>query len=287
MMDGQIRNEIRRRLTPMLGEGEARAVTMLLFEQIGGLSTVDVLTGRDAELPTETKEKIVAAARHVEKGEPVQYIIGKTVFMGMELDVNPAVLIPRPETEDLVRLIISENGGLSDTKILDIGTGSGCIALAVKKQLPDTKVTAWDVSEKALEVALSNADKNSLNVDFQQHDILQPQQTEERFDIIVSNPPYVCTGEAAEMERQVLEYEPHTALFVPDDNPLLFYWAITKFAVQHLNTGGKIYFETNRAYAADVAELLNANGFCNVQMVNDQFGNQRIVRGEKFIRNNS
>lgn len=278
-MTDSLRLELQRRLANLLGEGEARAVTMLLFEHIGGLSTVDVLTGRDAELPEETKEKLRAAARRVEQGEPVQYVIGKTVFMGMELEVNMAVLIPRPETEDLVRLLISENKGQNDGKVLDIGTGSGCIALAVKRQMPDTRVTAWDVSEKALEVARRNALKNGLDVEFQLNDILLPQQPAGRFDIIVSNPPYVCISEAAEMERQVLDYEPHTALFVPDDDPLRFYRAITLFARQHLNTDGKIYFETNRAYAADVAELLKNNGFIEVQVVNDQFDNQRIVRG--------
>ena len=209
----------------------------------------------------------------------MQYVIGKTFFMGLELDVCPAVLIPRPETEDLVRLLISENKGLNDGKVLDIGTGSGCIALVVKKQLPDAMVTAWDVSEKALEVARHNALKNGLDVKFQLNDILSPQQPAGLFDIIVSNPPYVCTSEAAEMEQQVLDHEPHTALFVPDDDPLRFYRAITLFARQHLNSDGKIYFETNRAYADDVAELLKTNGFINVQVVNDQFDNQRIVRG--------
>ena len=279
MMTDSLRLELQRRLADLLGEREARAVTLLLFEQIGGLSTVDVLTGRDAELPEETKEKLRAAARRVEQGEPVQYVIGKTVFMGLELKVSPAVLIPRPETEDLVRLLISENKGLNDGKVLDIGTGSGCIALAVKHQMPDTRVTAWDVSEKALEVAHHNALENGLDVKFQLKDILSPQQPADHFDIIVSNPPYVCTSEAAEMERQVLDFEPHTALFVPDDDPLRFYWAITLFARQHLNTGGKVYFETNRAYAADVAELLKTNSFIEVQVVNDQFDNQRIVRG--------
>lgn len=280
MCDGHIRNEIRRRLLPLLGEGETRAVTMLLFEQIGGLSAVDVLTGRDEELPDETKEKLLDAARRVEKGEPVQYVIGKVVFMGMELEVNQAVLIPRPETEELVRLLIRENSGRKNVNVLDIGTGSGCIALAVKKQMSDAWVAAWDVSENALDVARRNAENNILNVDFQQHDILQPQQTAERFDIIVSNPPYVCTSEAAEMERHVVDYEPHTALFVPDDNPLLFYKAIICFARLHLNSGGKIYFETNRAYAADVAELIKTNGFIETEVINDQFGNQRIVRGK-------
>ncbi len=280
MIDGHIRNEIRRRLTPLLGEREARAVTMLLFEQIGGLSAVDVLTGRDEELPDETKEKLLSAARRVELGEPVQYVTGKVVFLGMELEVNPAVLIPRPETEELVRLIIRENSGLNHVNVLDIGTGSGCIALAVKKQMADARVEAWDVSENALDVARRNAEKNTLNVDFQQHDILQPQHTAERFDIIVSNPPYICISEAAEMERHVIDYEPHTALFVPDDDPLRFYRFIARFACQHLNTGGKIYFETNRAYAADVAELIKTNGFIETEVINDQFGNQRIVRGK-------
>ena len=278
-MTDSLRLELQRRLAHLLGEGEARAVTLLLFEHIGGLSTVDVLTGRDAELPEETKEKLRAAARRVEQGEPVQYVIGKTVFMGLELKVSPAVLIPRPETEDLVRLLISENKGLNDGKVLDIGTGSGCIALAVKHQMPDTRVTAWDVSEKALEVARHNALINGLDVKFQLNDILLPQQSADHFDIIVSNPPYVCTSEAAEMERQVLDFEPHTALFVPDDDPLRFYRAITLFARQHLNSDGKIYFETNRAYADDVAELLKTNSFIEVQVVNDQFDNQRIVRG--------
>ncbi len=278
MMTDSLRLELQRRLAHLLGEGEARAVTLLLFEHIGGLSTVDVLTGRDAELPEETKEKLRAAARRVEQGEPVQYVIGKTVFMGLELKVSPAVLIPRPETEDLVRLLISENKGLNDGKVLDIGTGSGCIALAVKHQMPDTRVTAWDVSEKALEVAHHNALKNGLDVKFQLKDILLPQQSADHFDIIVSNPPYVCTSEEAEMERQVLDFEPHTALFVPDDDPLLFYRAIARLGQKHLKKGGSLYFEINAAFGEPTCQLLRQMGYRDVELRRDITGRDRMVK---------
>ena len=280
MIDGHIRNEIRRRLTPLLGEREARAVTMLLFEQIGGLSAVDVLTGRDEELPDETKEKLLSAARRVELGEPVQYVTGKVVFLGMELEVNPVVLIPRPETEELVRLIIRENSGLNHVNVLDIGTGSGCIALAVKKQMADARVEAWDVSADALVVANENNRLLGAQVTFMQEDALCP-PVRQGLDVVVSNPPYICERERDAMEEHVLLHEPGLALFVPDDDPLRFYRVIAEFSERSLCPNGRLYFEINPVYAESLAILLQEKGFTDIHFKEDQFGKVRFVRARK------
>lgn len=273
----QLRLRLQRRLEDVMNAGEARAVVLLLFEELCGLSTADVLMGKADELPASAIARMEDAVCRVEAGEPVQYVIGKTEFCGMQLEVNPAVLIPRPETEELVRLLEHENDSMKGGTVLDIGTGSGCIALALKRAFPDADVTGWDISADALFVASRNASRNGLDVNFELQNILEAQPQDEAFDIIVSNPPYICLREAEQMEKNVLEHEPHTALFVPDEQPLLFYDAIARYAMQALRQGGGLYFEVNRAYAFDVAQLLEDCGFINIKVHNDQFGNPRIV----------
>ena len=267
-----------------MDEREARSVTLLLFEKLCGLSTADLLTGKAVDLSDEAMHRMEKAVRRVSIGEPVQYVVGNADFMDLELEVNPSVLIPRPETEELVRLVLKENTSMRDGRILDIGTGSGCIALSLKKAYPDAEVTGWDISTSAIDVARRNACLNALDVKFEQQDIFEAKPREAVFDLIVSNPPYICLSEAREMEKNVLEHEPHTALFVPDEQPLLFYDAITRFASKALKQGGGVYFEVNRAYAGDVAQLLNHHGFTNVKAFNDQYGNPRLVRGVETRR---
>ena len=264
-----------------MDEREARATTLLLFESLFGFSTADVLIGRDDELSDIQKEHLSACVNRISHGEPVQYVLGQTFFCGLDLKVAPGVLIPRPETEELVRMIASDHEWLQKLRILDIGTGSGCIALALKQLLPNAEVTGWDISTEALAVAQENAKRTGLDVTSEQRDIFhQPMSdttSEEQFDIIVSNPPYVCHSEAAQMEQNVLDHEPHTALFVPDDDPLLFYRAITSFATAALKPGGRIYFEINRRFPGEVSDLLKTSGFTDIKTYDDQFANPRFV----------
>ena len=264
-----------------MDEREARATTLLLFETLFNFSTADVLMGKDEVLNEEQQSLLNTCVNRICGGEPVQYVMGKTVFCGMDLKVGPGVLIPRPETEDLVRMVASDHEWLKRVSILDIGTGSGCIALALKQLLPKAEVTGWDISPDALAIARENAVRTNLDVTFEQQDILQLAKADTQYetclDIIVSNPPYVCQSEAAQMERNVLEHEPHTALFVPDNDPLLFYRAIADFATKTLKSGGGLFFEINRQFPNEEADLLKTNGFTQVQVCNDQFANPRFV----------
>ena len=232
-------------------DGESRAMSLLLLEEVAGLSTADVLMERDDALSEESKAQLRGMAARISKGEPVQYVLGFQRFCGLKIDVGPGVLIPRPETEELVMLIVDEVQKMANSsgvlRILDIGTGSGCIALALKHLLGErAKVEAWDLSEEALLIAQKNAESLGLDVHFEQHDILAPQTYAGQFDIIVSNPPYVCQSEAEEMERNVVEYEPAMALFVKDNDPLLFYRTIAQKAHSLLFPNGRLFFEINQ-----------------------------------------
>lgn len=273
------RLQLQRELSGAMNAGEARAVLLLLFEELCGLSTADVLTGKADCLPEPAKDSMRSAVSRVVDGEPVQYVIGNTQFHGLDLTINPSVLIPRPETEELVGLIVSEQRQLDEGVILDVGTGSGCIALALKHELPAVSVMGWDISGAALDVARQNAVRNGLEVTFCQQDIFQARPESGAFDAVVSNPPYICWQEASGMERQVLDHEPHTALFVPDDQPLLFYEAISRFSHVAVKPGGALYFEVNRAYASQVADCMRTFGFADVAVFDDQYGNPRMVRG--------
>ena len=272
-------------LASAMDKGEARATMLLIFDKLMGFTTADVLMGKADELNEYERAKVERAVGRVVDGEPVQYVIGRSDFMDMEIEVTDAVLIPRPETEELVQLCLSNHQKNEHIRILDIGTGSGCIALAIKKNMPKVDVVGWDLSDDALDVARKNAKRLALDVRFEHHDILDidkelPNQAAE-FDIIVSNPPYVCESEAADMERKVLCHEPSLALFVPDNDPLRFYRAIARFALKALKPGGEIYFETNRLYCHDTASLMRSLGFHSVKIIKDQFKNDRIIHCEK------
>ncbi len=281
MIHTSIRLSVIRRISATMEEGEAKAVAMLLFEKLFGLSQTDVLMGKAEELEAADVQRLDKCVDRICGGEPVQYVLGKADFMEMELDVTPAVLIPRPETEELVNEVVNALADRKSPRILDIGTGSGCIALAIKQLIPLAEVTAWDISPEALRVARNNAEQLGLDICFEQRDILSTNLSvmSEVFDLIVSNPPYICRQESEEMERRVTDFEPHAALFVPDDDPLLFYRAITRFATVALRTGGQLFFEINRRFGRQVCELMRQAGFEGVTLKTDQFDNPRIVYG--------
>lgn len=228
----------------------------------------------------ESNVKINLILERLKQYEPIQYIIGKTEFFGLPFSVNENVLIPRPETEELVELILNENkeSGLS---LLDIGTGSGAIAIALAKNLVGASVSAWDISDKALDVARLNSRLNSTDISFQRIDVLGDYPTDKKYDIIVSNPPYVLESEKEQIEQNVLDYEPHTALFVPDNNALLFYERIADIALNILTPTGRLYFEINRAKGIETVKILKKKGFTEVALFQDLSQNDRMVRAEK------
>ena len=241
----------------------------------------DIHTLKDEPVKYKEADKLKYVIKELKTSKPIQYILGRTEFYKCKIRVNEHVLIPRPETEELVDLIIKESKAKEPLNILDIGTGSGCIAIALKKNLPDTNVSAIDISEEALLVAKQNAILNQTKITFLQADILKVKDKvevkESGFDIIVSNPPYVRQSEKEKMDKNVLDHEPHLALFVGDNDPLLFYNAIGAFALQNLSTNGKLYFEINEALGKDVKKLLDEMGFQNVEVKKDMSGKERFV----------
>ena len=250
----------------------------ILLEDVFGLTLTDVCGGALEKMSPSDKQKLATLKARLQKGEPVQYITGKAPFCGRFFHVEPGVLIPRPETEELVDMVIDAMSvGSRPLNILDIGTGSGCIAITLALQ-KDTNVTAWDISEKALAIASKNAEMLKATVSFECRDILKASCPQEPYwDIIISNPPYICQKEAALMESNVLDHEPHEALFVPDEEPLLFYEAIGKYAQQGLKQNGLLAFEINPLYANQLSNTLSDQGFHDISIVNDSFGKQRFI----------
>lgn len=272
-------------LTPLYGEGEAKAIARMVYEVRYGLTFTDLCIGKDTQLSADDQAELDEIAQRLERHEPIQYVLGKAEFMGKWYHVEPGVLIPRPETEELVRwkpLPLPSPKG-ERVNILDIGTGSGCIAITLAAMYPEAKVTAWDISEKALEVARKNAKHLAVNVNFEQVDILANSQQPKAnsYDIIVSNPPYICNKEREAMEQNVLDYEPHEALFVPDDDPLLFYRAIAEYGNKALKSDGWLYFEINPLYAEPLRELLSTMSYHDLEIKNDQYGKQRFIRARR------
>ena len=265
-------------LTAVYGEGEARAVARLVLEMHFGLTMADVLCER---LPSS--EELQCIQRRLLDGEPVQYVLGEAEFGGQRFRVSPSVLIPRPETYELCQWCLPPMLAEWEGKVLDIGTGSGCIACTLAAELPKAAVTAWDISEGALAVARENAERTGVHVSFEQVDVLDipSARYDEKWDIIVSNPPYICEREKATMERHVLEHEPHTALFVPDDDPLLFYRAVSDYAWQTMNSGGTLCFEINPIYYKELEQLLHCRGFAAVGSREDQFGKIRFIKATR------
>ena len=271
---------LREQLSKSYEPQEANALARIIFCDILGQSNVDYYLCKDMDLSGNEEEKVKSILQRLEKYEPIQYIEGKKYFSGREFFVRQGVLIPRPETEELVEL--AAQACKPNAKILDIGTGSGCIAISLAKKLPEAEVHAWDISEAALEVAKQNNEQLSASVHFEQHDILTYQATgEEAFDLIISNPPYITESEKAEMETNVLAWEPSIALFVPDNDPLLFYRRIGELALRMLTPNGKLFFEINRAYGDATKQLLCNQGYKNIHIQKDLSGNDRFVYAEK------
>ena len=374
-------NQLWKRLTAIYNEREAQAIVRTVLDALFGMSLTDICLGKVTQLSADDTTRLEKIMQRLEKSEPVQYVLGAEWFAGRLFDVAPGVLIPRPETEDLVKWACNEakekekednskeergkeekevskkgeapqkeeqpssfplkeekeglrkgedapqkeeqpssfplkeekeglrkgedasqkeeqllSSLLKNNKevskkgeeaphpsILDIGTGSGCIAITVALALPQARVTAWDISTDALAIAAGNAHRLGASVRFEHQDALNAPDDEERWDVIVSNPPYICDRERADMSDNVLNYEPELALFVPDSDPLLFYRAIARYASKALKPGGRLLFETNTAYAHEVAQAMADEGFTAIEVRNDCFGKPRMVKGA-FIR---
>lgn len=300
-------NQLWKRLTVIYNEREAQAIVRTVLDVLFGMSLTDICLGKVTQLSADDTTRLEKIMQRLEKSEPVQYVLGAEWFAGRLFDVAPGVLIPRPETEDLVKWACDEakekekednskeERGKEEKEvskkgeeaphpsILDIGTGSGCIAITVALALPQARVTAWDISTDALAIAAGNAHRLGASVRFEHQDALSAPDDEERWDVIVSNPPYICDRERADMSDNVLSYEPELALFVPDSDPLLFYRAIARYASKALKPGGRLLFETNTAYAHEVAQVMANEGFTAIEVRNDCFGKPRMVKGA-FIR---
>ena len=270
--------ELWRRLAQVYDEGEAKAIARMVYEVRFNLTLSDLFIGKDTQLSANDQAELAEITQRLEQQEPVQYVLGQADFCGRTFTVNQHVLIPRPETEELCQWIISE---FRDCSILDIGTGSGCIAITLAAELPKARVTAWDISEEALKVARENAKKLHFNVTFERVDALNTPLDHEQWDVIVSNPPYICNKERARMEANVLDHEPHTALFVPDDSPLLFYSAIAQYGLTSLKTDGWLYFEINPLYAQELAEMLSTMSYHDINIKQDAYGKQRMIRARR------
>ena len=323
-------NQLWKRLTAIYNEREAQAIVRTVLDALFGMSLTDICLGKVTQLSADDTTRLEKIMQRLEKSEPVQYVLGAEWFAGRLFDVAPGVLIPRPETEDLVKWAcdeakekekednskeergkeekevskkgeapqkeeqplssllknnkeVSEKGEeVPHPSILDIGTGSGCIAITVALALPQARVTAWDISTDALAIAAGNAHRLGASVRFEHQDALSAPDDEERWDVIVSNPPYICDRERADMSDNVLSYEPELALFVPDSDPLLFYRAIARYASKALKLGGRLLFETNTAYAHEVAQAMADEGFTAIEVRNDCFGKPRMVKGAFF-----
>ena len=303
-------SEIWHRIATSYDDGEARAIARILIEELFGLSYADIVCGATEQLSADDTLRLDTAVRRIEQGEPLQHVLGYADFCGNRFCVNGSVLIPRPETEWLVdegAKLMSTTATPSPKRILDIGTGSGCIAISLKLRLGDAYVEAWDISEEALRTAQDNADALKAEVTFRKRDALRAEgeclqggalvssaptgQTKDSinsneasttaapWDLIVSNPPYICDSERSAMDDNVLLHEPHTALFVPDDDPLRFYHAIARYALLTLNIGGSLLFECNTRYAEATGAMLRDMGFEEVTVSDDCFGLPRFVRG--------
>jgi len=254
------------------------------IEHLFGYDSTFIAAYPETKLTESEMLQVVFLMKKLKTGMPIQYAIGKAFFLDLELKVNEYTLIPRPETEELVTWIVSSNQGITATNILDIGTGSGCIALALKKSMAKASVSACDISIEALEVAAENAKKHKLDVTFIKDDILHPTTLKdaEPFDIIVSNPPYVTDAEASSIHANVLDFEPHQALFVPDNDSLVFYRHIISFAKKKLNSGGELYVEINEKYGQEILKMLVDEQFSDIELKKDLSGKDRMIRAENL-----
>ena len=271
-------------LTPIFDEGEAESFFYLILENKQQLKRIDLALQPDLTISADQIKVWNIILEQLKQEIPIQYLLGKTSFYGLDFEVNPAVLIPRPETEELVDWIIKCNGAAQTSKkikILDIGTGSGCIAISLAKNIPDAQVFAIDVSVEALSTAQKNAEINEVQVTFINKNILETTDLEQQFDIIVSNPPYVRNLEKEEIKKNVLDNEPHLALFVEDNDALIFYRKIAELAQKNLSENGQLFFEINQYLGQEMFELLEKMNFKNIELRKDIYDNDRMMRGEK------
>jgi release factor glutamine methyltransferase len=274
-------------LIPIYGEREAAAIGDRLMEHLLNWKKIDRIINKNTLLSPDQQSSLQKCKIELSKLKPLQYVIGEAWFMGMKFYVDENVLIPRPETEELVEWLLQD---LKDQKydgisVLDVGTGSGCISIALKKRLERVNIISCDISSGAIAVAMRNADAQQVSINFVEMDFLDRQSWYKlpAIDIIISNPPYITVSEFDSLDKNVSQFEPHQALFVPDRNPLIFYAAIAQFANEKLNKGGKIYVEINEKKASDVKELLSRSGFPNAENRKDLQGNDRLIKATSLL----
>ena len=277
-------NDIRKELNGLYPREEIESFIRIIFRQLKQFTLTDFVLKQDEVLPKKEKDQIKQIVARLKNKEPIQYILGETEFYGLPFRVKPGVLIPRPETEELVHWVLKSRR-MAGRRILDVGTGSGCIPISLKKHRPKAHVMACDISEGALEVARMNAGLNQTEVAFFHLNILNPLLPDSfpKIDILISNPPYVTESEKAAMSDNVLKYEPERALFVPDHDPLLFYRALAIFGSKYLNHGGQVLWEINEAFGKECLELLKENGFSYVRLKKDLQGKDRMISA-RYLR---
>lgn len=269
---------IKKELSPFYGEGEASAMAKWISSDILHLSTMELYTGKDMNFSTKAWKEVEDILSRLKQREPLQYILQEAPFCGLSFHVEKGVLIPRPETEELVEWMVSDYQKAGKVRILDIGTGSGCIPVTLAERLPEAEVASCDVSAEALEVAAVNVKRYGDKVTLFQADILQDELPDCQVDVLVSNPPYITDSERKDMEANVLDWEPELALFVPDTDPLRFYRRIARKGLDWLTEGGALYFEINRAYGAETVRMLEGCGYRDIVLRKDLSGNDRMIK---------
>ena len=274
-------NEIRDALRGIYPDSEALALAKMLLVEVSGFTTLELYGGKDKEISVKDRDVLDEMIARLQKNEPIQYIIGIESFGGLTFEVDENVLIPRPETWELVQWIVEDCQSDSSCRILDIGTGSGCIAVSLAERIPQAEVEAWDVSEGALQVAKKNGEKNGVDVCFRQQDVLKAMPGSTRYHVIVSNPPYITEKEKKVMDANVLDWEPSLALFVPDEDPLLFYRKIAQLGLEMLTEDGALYFEINQAYGQETLQMLKELGYTQTELKKDAWNNDRMIKAKR------
>ena len=275
-------NNARKRLTEAgFASSEISWMIRDIFAALKGYTQVDLITRSDDEITDWLASHVDGIVTQVCAGTPIQYALGQTRWMGMTLKVTPSVLIPRPETEQLADMAIADAGDRTDLRVLDIGTGSGCIAIAMARALRFSEVTAMDISPEALNIAKENAATLKAKVTFKAADILSAVPVRNSYDIIICNPPYIAEKEMADMSANVVMHEPHTALFVPDDDPVRFYTAIASYAAASISPGGSLWLEINPLYAAETSATVADAGFMSIELIRDERGKQRFIHARQ------
>ena len=272
---------IREALHGSYTDAEALSLAKMLLVEVFGFSTLELYGGKDRGFSEKEQEVLSDIVCRLQNHEPIQYIIGRETFMGLVFEVNENVLIPRPETQELVNWILEDRRADEGCKILDIGTGSGCIPISLAHFMSGAELEAWDISDGALDVARRNASQNEVKVLFRKQNVLEAVPSSSCYDVIVSNPPYITEQEKVDMEANVLDWEPSIALFVPDTDPLLFYRKIAELGLEMLVADGALYFEINRAYGEMMKTMLEDMGYNNVELRKDMFGNDRMIKAIK------